>query len=80
MLWLNILLIIKVKDIDPFKLFEDSISRYAMPILHNINYTRDLGDGICKKKSFLYNDKEILGIFLICCKELIRLLIKKYFL
>lgn len=53
----------KSKDIDPFKLFEDSISRYAMPILHNINYTRDLGDGICKKKSFLYNDKEILGYF-----------------
>ncbi len=53
----------KSKDIDPFKLFEDSISRYAMPILHNINYTRDLGDGICKKKSFLFNDKEVLGYF-----------------
>jgi len=50
----------KSKDIDPFKLFEDSISRYAMPIRHNIDYTRDLGDGICKKKSFLYGDKEIL--------------------
>ncbi|AGR76928.1 conserved hypothetical protein (AAA domain) [Aliarcobacter butzleri 7h1h] len=53
----------KSKDIDPFKLFEDSISRYAMPIRHNIDYTRDLGDGICKKKSFLYGDKEILGYF-----------------
>jgi len=53
----------KSKDIDPFQLFQDSISRYAMPIRHNIDYTRDLGDGICKKKSFLYGDKEILGYF-----------------
>jgi len=53
----------KSKDINPFQLFQDSISRYAMPIRHNIDYTRDLGDGICKKKSFLYGDKEILGYF-----------------
>jgi len=53
----------KSKDINPFQLFQDSISRYAMPIRHNIDYTRDLGDGICKKKSFLHGDKEILGYF-----------------
>lgn len=53
----------KSKDFNPFKLFEDSISRYAMPIRHNIDYTRDLGDGITKKKSFLNGDKEILGYF-----------------
>lgn len=53
----------KSKDIDPFQLFQDSISRYAMPIRHNIDYTRDLGDGIIKKKSFLYNDKEIIKYF-----------------
>ncbi len=53
----------KSKDIDPFKLFEDNISRYAIPIRHNIDYTRDLGDGVYKKKSFLHGDKEILGYF-----------------
>ncbi len=53
----------KSKDINPFQLFQDSISRYAIPILHNINYTRDLGDGVCKKKSFLNGDKETLGYF-----------------
>lgn len=53
----------KSKDFNPFQLFQDSISRYAMPILHNINYTRDLGDGISKKKSFLNGDKEVLGYF-----------------
>lgn len=53
----------KSKDIDPFKLFEENISRYAMPIRHNIDYTRDLGDGVTKKKSFLYDDKEVLNYF-----------------
>jgi len=53
----------KSKDINPFQLFEDNISRYAIPIRHNIDYTRDLGDGVCKKKSFLNGDKEILGYF-----------------
>ena len=49
----------KGKDIDPFKVFEETISRYAMPVKHNIDYTRDLTDGISKKKSFLYNDKDL---------------------
>lgn len=53
----------KSKDINPFQLFEDNISRYAIPIRHNIDYTRDLGDGVYKKKSFLNGDKEILGYF-----------------
>ncbi|MBD3842739.1 MAG: AAA family ATPase [Campylobacterales bacterium] len=53
----------KSKNIDPFQLFQDSISRYAMPIRHNIDYTRDLVDGIVKRKSFLHNDKEILKYF-----------------
>lgn len=53
----------KSKDIDPFKLFEEHMSRYALPIRHNIDYTRDLGDGVTKKKSFLNGDKEILGYF-----------------
>ena len=47
------------KNIDPFKVFEETISRYAMPVKHNIDYTRDLTDGIVKKKSFLYNDKDL---------------------
>jgi len=49
----------KGKDINPFEIFEDTISRYAMPIKHNIDFTRELGDGITKKKSFLYTDREI---------------------
>jgi predicted ATPase len=49
----------KGKDIDPFKIFEDTISRYAIPIQHNIDYTRNLTDGVVKKKSFLFDDKEI---------------------
>ncbi len=53
----------KSKYIDPFKLFKDNISRYAMPIRHNIDYIRDLGDGVYKKKSFLNGDKEILDYF-----------------
>lgn len=53
----------KSKDINPFQLFQDSIARYALPIRENIDYTRDLGDGVTKKKSFLHNDKEILKYF-----------------
>lgn len=53
----------KSKDINPFQLLKDNISRYAIPIRHNIDYTRDLGDGVHKKKSFLHGDKEILGYF-----------------
>ncbi|MFK5976378.1 MAG: AAA family ATPase [Sulfurovum sp.] len=49
----------KGKDIDPFKMFTEAISRYAMPVKDNIDYTRELGDGISKKKSFLYGDREI---------------------
>jgi len=49
----------KNKDIDPFQMLQEETSRYAIPIRHNIDYTRDLGDGVTKTKSFLYNDKEI---------------------
>lgn len=49
----------KGKDIDPFKVFEETISRYAMPVKHNIDYTRELTDGIARKKSFLYGDRDI---------------------
>lgn len=49
----------KGKDIDPFKIFTETISRYAMPVKDNIDYTRELGDDISKKKSFIYGDKEI---------------------
>ena len=53
----------KGKNIDPFKIFEDTVSRYAIPVKHNIDYTRDLGENIGKKKSFLYGDREISKYF-----------------
>ena len=53
----------KGKNIDPFKIFEETVSRYAMPVKHNIDYTRDLGENIGKKKSFLYGDREISKYF-----------------
>ena len=53
----------KGTKIDPFKIFEDTISRYAVPIKDNIDYTRDLADGVIKRKSFLFDDKEINGYF-----------------
>jgi len=53
----------KGKDINPFEIFEETISRYAMPVKHNIDYTRALADGISKKKSFLYGDREITKYF-----------------
>jgi len=49
----------KNRDIDPFKMLQEETSRYAIAIRHNIDYTRDLGDGVTKTKSFLYADKEI---------------------
>ncbi len=55
--------ITKNKDIDPFKMLEEETSRYAIPIRHNIDYTRDLGDGVTKTKSFLYGDREIDNYF-----------------
>jgi len=53
----------KGKDIDPFRIFEDTLSRYAMPIQDNIDYTRNLTDGVIKKKSFLFDDKDINDYF-----------------
>ncbi len=53
----------KGQDIDPFAIFSETISRYAMPVKDNIDYTRELADGISKKKSFLYGDREITKYF-----------------
>ena len=53
----------KSKDIDPFQMFEEALSRYAMPVKHNIDYTRELGDGVSKKKSFLHGDRDITKYF-----------------
>lgn len=53
----------KGKDIDPFKIFEETISRYAMPIKDNIDYTRELGSKVCKQKSFLHGDRNITKYF-----------------
>jgi len=53
----------KGKEIDPFKLFEENISRYAMPIRKNIDFRRELEDEINKNKSFLYADREINSYF-----------------
>ncbi len=53
----------KGKEIDPFKLFEENISRYAMPIRKNIDFRRELEDEINKNKSFLYADREISSYF-----------------
>ncbi len=49
----------KDKDFNPFTLFNKVVSRYAMPIQHNIHYTRDITDINKKQKSFLYDDKRI---------------------
>ncbi len=53
----------KGNDINPFQMFEDAISRYAMPVKHNIDYTRELGEGVSKQKSFLHGDREITKYF-----------------
>lgn len=53
----------KSKDINPFKLFEENISRYAMPIRKNIDFSRELEDEINRNKSFLFEDKEIAKYF-----------------
>lgn len=53
----------KGKDINPFEIFEETISRYAMPVKDNIDYTRELANSVSKQKSFLYNDREISKYF-----------------
>lgn len=53
----------KGNDINPFQMFEEAISRYAMPVKHNIDYTRELGESVPKQKSFLYGDREIAKYF-----------------
>lgn len=53
----------KSKDIDPFQMFEEALSRYAMPVKHNIDYTRELADRVSKKKSFLHGDRDITKYF-----------------
>lgn len=55
--------IAKNKNLDPFKILKEQTSRYAIPIRHNIDYTREMGDGITKEKSFLFEDKELLKYF-----------------
>ena len=53
----------KGKDINPFEIFEETISRYAMPVKDNIDYTRDLASHVSKEKSYLYADREITKYF-----------------
>ncbi|QOR61207.1 AAA family ATPase [Sulfurovum indicum] len=53
----------KGKDINPFKIFEETISRYALPVKDNIDYTRDLASSISKEKSYLHSDREITKYF-----------------
>jgi len=53
----------KGNDINPFQMLEEAISRYAMPVKHNIDYTRELGESVSKQKSFLHGDREITKYF-----------------
>ena len=46
------------KNIDPFEIIKETVSRYALPIKHNIDYIRDI-EHVTKQKSFLYDDKNI---------------------
>ena len=45
----------KSKDIDPFLLIDETVSRYARPIKDNIDYTRSIPD-LAKQRSEIYDD------------------------